>query len=62
MDALTSLALFIVSDDVHNKIPVTHCSVLILWNDIAAPKSEKNQFTEIKSRVEAQPNLRENQA
>jgi len=30
MDALTSLALLIVSGDVHNKIPVTQCSVLIL--------------------------------
>jgi len=48
MDALTSLALFIVSDDVHNKIPATQCSVLILWHGITEPKSEKNQFTEIK--------------
>ena len=30
VDAHTSLALFIVSDDVHNKIPVTQCSILIL--------------------------------
>ena len=48
MDALTSLALFIVSYDVHNKIPVTQFSLLILWHGITALKSEKNQFTEIK--------------
>jgi hypothetical protein len=49
MDAITSLALFIVSGDVHNKIPVTQCSVLILLHGITTPKGEKNQFTEIKA-------------